>query len=314
MVDCVLNLHRGGRIKELEVDMFGHDGGNFERWFEFAMTKKVERIHIVMHYDSPFVRLPYTITSHGLECLKDLYLSHIQMTDQDFELLVSNCVALERLTLRLSFKLEHVSIVGLSKLKHLNLFYLLGARSLVIRDAINLVSLTIHELGRGCTVQLCNTPNLTKLDFKERFDRLSHVDLLDGMPSCIRNQLRSLRLSTRVYSFDQVMHHAVLSVKLVNIKQLELMVDIRDDHRDIAYSQYVCRLVEACSSLKKLVIKFPQRPTGYLGSLSEQDLALYVIREARAPEKLVVVPCDGEALARAHSDIEHITSVSFLVL
>ena len=59
------------------------------------------------------------------------------------------------------------------------------------------------------------------------------------------------------------------------------------------------------------VLQIPHRPTGYLGSLSEQDLALYVIREARAPEKLVVVPCDEETLAR---DFGHITSVSFLVL
>lgn len=152
MIDCVLNSRRGSEVKELEVDMFGHDGGNFERWFEFAMTKKVERVRLVMYYDSPFVRLPYTLSPHGLECLKDLYLSHVQMTDQDFELLISNCVALERLTLRLSFKLEHVSIVGLSNLKHLNLCYLLCARSLVIRDAINLISLTIHNLETLCTV------------------------------------------------------------------------------------------------------------------------------------------------------------------
>ena len=51
------------------------------------------------------------------------------------------------------------------------------------------------------------------------------------------------------------MEHALLSVKLVNIKYLELMVDIRDGRIDSAYSQYVCRLVEACSSLEKLVIK-----------------------------------------------------------
>lgn len=55
MIDCVLNSRRGSEVKELEVDMFGHDGGNFERWFEFAMTKKVERVRLVMYYDSPFV-------------------------------------------------------------------------------------------------------------------------------------------------------------------------------------------------------------------------------------------------------------------
>lgn len=46
-----------------------------------------------------------------------------------------------------------------------------------------------------------------------------------------------------------------MSVELVNVKHLELMVDIRDDHKDSAYSRYVCRLIEACSSLEKLVIK-----------------------------------------------------------
>lgn len=68
-----------------------------------------------------FLRLPNTIFLHSLGCIKDLSLSYIHASDQDFELLVSNCLALESLTVVVSYNLKNVSIVGLSKLKQLEL-------------------------------------------------------------------------------------------------------------------------------------------------------------------------------------------------
>ena len=49
-VDRVLNSHRGSQIKEFRLSMEGYCG-TFVSWFEFALTKKVEIIHITMYHN-----------------------------------------------------------------------------------------------------------------------------------------------------------------------------------------------------------------------------------------------------------------------
>lgn len=138
-----------------------------DEWFEFALSKKAEIIHLrgnpYIDYKALSLRL-----RNGFECLKDLCLHHPVMTDQDLKLLLSNCIALQSLELKYAFKLENVSIVGHTKLKHLNLTYLI-AQSIVIRDAISLVSFTLRILTNKQSVQLSNTPKLTQLYFEEFF-------------------------------------------------------------------------------------------------------------------------------------------------
>ena len=51
--------------------------------------------------------------------------------------------------------------------------------------------------------------------------------------------------------------------------------------------------------------------TGYLGSSWQQNLALYVINNATALQKLTVVSCDQEALARARHDFRHTPLANF---
>ncbi|XP_042016754.1 uncharacterized protein LOC121764797 [Salvia splendens] len=131
----VLRLHRGGRIKEFRLCMSRRFKFGIDKWFEFALSKKAEIIHLrgnpYIDYKALFLRL-----RNGFECLKDLCLHDPVMTDQDFKLLLSNCIALESLELQYALKLENVSIVAHTKLKHLNLSYL-KAQSIVIRHAIS---------------------------------------------------------------------------------------------------------------------------------------------------------------------------------
>ena len=112
LVDHVLNSHRGTWIKEFKLST--NAGGNFEKWFEFSLSKKAETIHLSSYhdidYEGLFLRLPKT--NNGFECLRDLQLSNARMTDQDFELLLSNCTALESLKLGYPVELKNVSIVG----------------------------------------------------------------------------------------------------------------------------------------------------------------------------------------------------------
>ena len=64
------------------------------------------------------------------------------------------------------------------------------------------------------------------------------------------------------------------------------------------------------SSLKYLEI------SGYSGFDSERKLALHLINNITSFQKLIVVACDEEALARAFGDFRHITSIrsAFIVI
>ncbi|KAL1534684.1 hypothetical protein AAHA92_30837 [Salvia divinorum] len=130
-------------------------------------------------------------------------------------------------------------------------------------------------------------------------------------------------------------HRESLWVDLVNIKHLELTLDTRNPRHIDSYLKYflrhVCRLIGACASLEKLVIKFkpssyysyvletethdePGRGlpikyleiTGYAGSTFDRELAFYVINNATALQKLTVKPSNKEALDRARHDFRHI--------
>ncbi|XP_047954118.1 F-box/LRR-repeat protein At3g03360-like [Salvia hispanica] len=322
VVTRVLHLHRGGRIKEFRLCMSRCFKYGMDKWFEFALSKKAEIIHLRGH---PYIDYPYIDykalflrlrnTNNGFECLKDLCLLGPGMTDQDLKLLLSNCIALESLKLEYPFELENVSIVGHTKLKHLNLSYL-KACSIVIPNAISLVSLTLRILNDRCSMQL----------------------------TCMRDQLQIMHITARVESNCEMYHMYQKSrVDLVNVKHLELtFIAVKFSLGPYFLSNFfrLVRLVEACSSLDKLVIKLPILPPShdectletyvgprcelspkyleisrYSGAPSQLALTLYLIDNAsRSLQKVSVVAQDEEALARARHDFQHIASVSFSVM
>ncbi|KAG6402397.1 hypothetical protein SASPL_134590 [Salvia splendens] len=340
VVQHVLDSHRGSRIKEFRLCM--SKGLYFERWFEFAVSKKAEIIHLSgkhdIDYEALFLRLPNT--NNGFECLKDLYLHKSRMTEQDLKLLLSNCIALESLKLDFPFKLDNVSIVGHTKLKHLSLTCLV-ADSIVIQDAISLVSLKLYVLIDRFSMQLSNTPKLTQLYFEEHFPLKLFDELLTRMPACMRNQLQIMHLSAKVCCISE-MHQKLSWVDLVNIKRLELNLYSmgRSPGPNFLRNFFrLVRLVEACSSLDKLVITFRHwlsshsedmletyvgsrcelspkylKISQYSGAPSQLAFTLYLIDNARSLKKVSVVARDEEALACARHDFQHIAFVSFSVM
>lgn len=212
-VNHVLGSHKGSRIKELKVDTFNTKGDDYyKEWFEFALTKEAMN-HIK---GSGLGQTSNQILLHGLKYLKELSLLRIRLTDQDFDLLVNNCPVLESLSIHSSV-LEHVSIVGHSKLKHLHLFQPWSLRSLEIRDAINLVSFKCNGLlDRQCELQLSNIPKLVKLGYSECWSDVPHAELFLRMPSCISDQLHSIHLSTTDGVVCQVLspsHSIIIIIK-----------------------------------------------------------------------------------------------------
>ncbi|KAL1547647.1 putative FBD-associated F-box protein [Salvia divinorum] len=327
MVNQVLNSHRGGRIKEFRLDLSDR-AGEFASSFEFAVAKKAEIVHISIAPKKIHHSLP---SMNGLECLKELSLSHICLDDQDFGHLVSNCAALECFTIEY-VAWRNVSIVGLSKLKHINLFHLWQTESVVIRDLISLVSLTFFEWRcvwkNEFSAQLSNIPKLTKLQLRGDYNQSRHIEFLAEMTSCIRNQLQLLLISSRTFSS---LNHDLL-FQLANIKHLEFVFYISGHWRHI--SSHVIHLVKACGSLEKLLIKFgvviPETETrehprsnmspkhieisGYLGYCDERGLILDLINNITSLQKVIFVANREEALDRARLDFRHITSVGFLVI
>ncbi|KAH6799827.1 hypothetical protein C2S52_000291 [Perilla frutescens var. hirtella] len=331
VVDRVLDSHRGSRVKVLKVDT---NKATLDKCFEFALAKEAEIVEIrnmncgTCH--DCFLRFASNLNiirllHAGPKCLRQLSLSNVPMNDQDFELLFSNCLALESVTIKCyNYKyLINVKIIGHPKLKHLDLSCAWELESIEIRDAKNLVSLKLFELRRGCALQLSNIPNFINLDYSECHDALTYI-LFARMPSCIRDQLQLLNLSIHP---SQLMGYELPYIEFRNVKHLELVLNMRN------YSSVYLGhpLIEACRSLEKLKIKLAWKEPpndkmsnltkgeaskiynvlalntyrfmhkklspklkgveiiGYLGSRSELELASYIINNAASLQELIVV-------------------------
>ncbi|KAH6782835.1 hypothetical protein C2S53_006159 [Perilla frutescens var. hirtella] len=205
MINDVLDSHRAEAVKELKMHMYDIEGGDMKKWVEFALTREVEILDINMidFSDAYVARGCYNLglaklitTCKYRCCLKELTLSSVDVDDQDFDLLISDFLALENLSIRDPGNLKNVSIVGNSKLKHLDISDA-ALESFEVRDLMNLVSLRCHYLPRGCALWLGNIPELIELDTNESgFNTRPHDELFAKIPSCIRDQLQLLRLST----------------------------------------------------------------------------------------------------------------------
>ncbi|KAH6782808.1 hypothetical protein C2S51_008101 [Perilla frutescens var. frutescens] len=332
VVDRVLDSHRGARVKALKVDT---NNASLDKCLEFALTKEAETIDIRNRGTSHdcFLRLASNLNiirllPAGLKCLEQLSLSNVIVNDQDFELLLSNSLALESLSIKCSYDkctynkyLKNVKIIGHPKLKHLDISCAWKLESIEIRDVINLVSLKLYEVRIGCALQLSNIPNFIKLGYIEYYDDLANK-LFARMPSCIRDQLQLLNLSTTLFP---VMDYEMF--EFPNVKQLELAL-IMSKEPNCVY--LVHPLIESCRSLEKLKIEFTWRESvdkmsglkkgeaskiyhelasntygfkhkklspklkeveiiGYLGSRSELELASYIIKNAASLQELIVV-------------------------
>lgn len=203
-IDHVLDSHRGGRVQELKVNMIHMKGANFEKWVEFALTREVESIdirilHIGFGWEGYFLQLSNLMWTKS-RCLRELYLSRVNVTDQDFELLVSNFPAIESLSIDLPSKcLKNISIVGHPKLKQCDISRARALESIEIRDVMNLISLRVYELPRECAVQLTNLHELVKFITSDVCIH-SYVELFAKVPSCVRDQLQLLHLTTTLPS------------------------------------------------------------------------------------------------------------------
>ncbi|XP_057777661.1 putative FBD-associated F-box protein At5g53640 isoform X2 [Salvia miltiorrhiza] len=226
-----------------------------DKWFDFVLAKRVEvlKIHTGLH--RPFYKLSDLIGKKplrpGLNFLKELSLSAVDLDDAEFELLLTTFPLLETLSIDSFKNLRNVKIVdNLFRLKHLSLRGLeLG--SLEIGNAMNLVSLKCY-IRIDNLVKLYNVPKLIELATDHRgFAGNLLIQILSTSPSCILAQLRVLRVSTSILAFwPEDMH----KIDLINIQHLDLTIYMYDDM--VRFTNCLLPLIGAWPSLEKLDIKF----------------------------------------------------------
>lgn len=147
-VNQVLNMHQGQDIDEFRVcfDLDKNSANIIDGWINFAMEKRVRRLELDLlesfnafrggqSYTFPLISLPVVRSS----LLTALCLKKVDMTDEVFAHLLSNCPLIEELSLVDSRSLINVKIAGPLKLKCLELALCRSLENIEI-SAINLVS------------------------------------------------------------------------------------------------------------------------------------------------------------------------------
>ncbi|CAL9021191.1 unnamed protein product [Prunus brigantina] len=341
-VNHVLKQHRGS-IEQFRV-CFHLDhrfASSINKWIQFAMEKRVQVLLLDCQrafYEASY-SLPRTIlalekekvmpfcydipsldsctstrlTSCGYTTfgfLRVLQLIGVDLTQEVVECFLSNCRALEGLSLGGTRNLVDLRVVWPSvSLKYLSIRCCLGLRSVEICDA-NLVSFAYH--GTEIKLLLNNLPSLVEVSFCEfstfhpESIRLAFTPFL-----CLLSQLETLTLDIHLKMSPWSPWYASHVPTLPNVKHLELIV--QPDAPFVLY--HLASFLKASSSLQTLVLKLeygswepweamkvrkgPEWPhhnlkvveiVGYRGRINVVEHLIYFIENVVELEKLVIDP------------------------
>ncbi|XP_034217504.1 putative F-box protein At1g49610 [Prunus dulcis] len=333
-VNHVLKQHRGS-VEQFRI-CFHLDrrlASSIDKWIQFAMEKRVRVL--LLDCQRAFYEASYSFprTILGLEkekvtpfccdipslhsCgytgfgfLRVLQLIGVDVTQEVVEYFLSNCRALERLSLGGARNLVNLRVVRPSvSLKYLSIRCCLGLKSVEICDA-NLVSFAYY--GTQAKLLLNNLPSLVEVSFCEYSTfhpesiRLAFTPFL-----CFLSQLETLKLGIHLEMSSWSPWYASPVPTLPNVKHLELIV-----HPDTPFVLYhLASFLKASPSLQTLVLKLeygswepwettkvgkgPQWPhhnlkvveiVGYRGRINVVEHVIYFIENVVALEKLVIDP------------------------
>ncbi|KAL8057730.1 hypothetical protein ABFX02_04G202900 [Erythranthe guttata] len=325
-INHTLDSHKGGQFLDefrLCLPFFSsqYQSSEIGRWLEFAFSKQVQIIDLHVHTFFPRAFFPFLpcLASRNealpaFKSLKELSLGAVDLGDEDLELLLSNFIVLERLSIEYNGKLRVVSIVGdlAPKLKHLNLRSCSSIETVEIRGLMNLVSLRCHKLPPSYELMLENVPRLIEFATHEN---CGFYDIFSN--NVFSEQLVKLKLSTNCLKempYDDM--DELLLPKFVKLKHMELAANMGNDGN----IHQLVHMIEACPCLEKLEIKFTWlvnpfesrwdtehrfdvvkeasndnlkkvKLSGFLGYPTELEFGSYIVRKAVALEELVVDIC-----------------------
>ncbi|XP_073119775.1 F-box protein At1g80960-like [Henckelia pumila] len=278
VIDGVLDSYVG-ILEEFRVDLPCLLGANMNKWLQFALERKVESIGIhIMSNNKLTTRDPHALMRYGgyyhfprsalrnnavvpgLESLKQLSLRGVHVQERDVSLFLLSLTGLESLSISFSEKLRKVRALGHSKLKILYISSCKNVESIEVSDMNNLASLICPDLGRFDQLRyqvlmpqlkLNNLPNLIHFEISDRRDQ-SLIDILPTIPSCIRNQLLHLKLTTdpsfiRLTSLENYKFH-----RFENLKHLELDIFMQCNKYSV---RRLIPMISACPLLETIEIK-----------------------------------------------------------
>ncbi|KAL8057739.1 hypothetical protein ABFX02_04G203400 [Erythranthe guttata] len=298
IIDRTLDSLKGGAALEeirlylpwFQINTWSEDETwPIKRWLDFAFSKKVVRtVHLHLNSVHASARFPvppcnFERNLPAFKSLKELSLQGVDFDDEGLRLLLSNSVALERLSISHIDALRDVRISGdlAPKLKHLSISMCWSIETMEIRDMTNLESMRFHEFPYFCLLAIENVPRLVELD-----------------TNCVE-------IGTEILSRGNIISEQLAKVKHVELECLMF--------RNTIDSQELVRFIDACTCLQRLEIKFTAtnfhdkhyhmkvvnkasnddhpktvKLSGIKASPNEVELGVLVVGKATALEELIV--------------------------
>ncbi|XP_071713374.1 F-box/FBD/LRR-repeat protein At5g22700-like [Rutidosis leptorrhynchoides] len=342
-VNNIIWHHKYPIVQDFRI-CFDLDGNNFQeinRWIQFALNKKVENLELnfmpsshndrdpAENYNFPLPlsdgnKLLYfkwpSLNDNGIEVLslKKLDLSYVNVNEPTLNEILKNSPHLESLYFYDVCLYSHIRVGGPGcNLKHITLIGCEEIESLSLFD-FDLVSFTCS--GQEIKLHFTNLPKLKDLDIS-RFS----VGLEDNVFHQIAHCLSCLK----VLFLDIDVPPEGLNVnaipKMPNLNKLYLTIGAEEDDSLLELTS----IAQACPRLETLVfslhwlspIKRRRKVrrvaahqhahlklleiVGYYGRISDLELAMYVIENAVALEKIVIDPvchASGEDLNFTEDD------------
>ncbi|KAM2028002.1 hypothetical protein ACFX1T_020213 [Malus domestica] len=265
-VDSTLEQHQGMSIEQFRIcfNLNERFSSSVDKWVRFAMKKRVQILELNFleefppTYEGALLHVPcYTFSPRqllggvpSLQPCSDVGFNFLRVVKfknvclaGGLEYFLSNCPALERLTIYRVLDLHKLRVVGLSiPLKYLVIRGCDNIESILIRDA-NLVSFTYHGLKMNLITR--NVPLLAEVSIggypKVDFLKVAFTQL----ESC-RSQLQVLKLLQYKIPYDEDRVFPIFS----SLKQLEIAVTDQDYWR----LHLLTSFIEASPCLHKLVL------------------------------------------------------------
>ncbi|KAL9171341.1 hypothetical protein ABFS82_04G203200 [Erythranthe guttata] len=298
IIDRTLDSLKGGAALEeirlylpwFQINTWSEDETwPIKRWLDFAFSKKVVRtVHLHLNSVHASARFPvppcnFERNLPAFKSLKELSLQGVDFDDEGLRLLLSNSVALERLSISHIDALRDVRISGdlAPKLKHLSICMCWSINTMEIRDMTNLESMRFHEFSIFCLLVIENVPRLVELD-----------------TNCVE-------MGTEILSRGNI-----ISEQLAKVKHVELECHL---FRNTGDFHELVRFIDACPCLQRLEIKFTAtslheryyrmkvvnktsnddhpktvKLSGIKASPNEVELGVLVVGKATALEELIV--------------------------
>ncbi|XP_037486332.1 putative F-box/LRR-repeat protein At3g28410 [Triticum dicoccoides] len=338
-IDAVLKQHSGVGVEKREVDFSLNDehANHIDRWLNFAIAAKTNQlilnftsVHPIMeHYKFPFQLFDATKSSifqsltlgsvslnkpanfKAFLNLKKLMLMDVNITDEELQLLLSNCNVLEFLGVARCRMLTAIKTPQLSDhFKHLRVFHC----PLLQEIKLNYGLTTLEYKYEGPSIPIAPPVTLTNLSIESSDVCSALAYISTELPSTVRRlEMMSLKC--------EELERAILPekpLKFIHLRHLRLEITFlsltkrKSDVLDFASVLEAAPLMEKlefhmwmdceCVRYRKLDGKLrslPPKPyshlklvdiTGFYGEKDQLELALHILKKSVALEAMTIDP------------------------